>query len=348
MKLDQFKLGFASARGCVAALLSLGVLSAASLPVAAADMQDRNFKIAIAVNAGTAHYDGGVKFCELLDKKSGGKMKAKMYGGGALGKDTAVVSSMQGGIIDMAIMNANLLTGLVKDYGVLDFPFAFANEKIAYKVLDGEWGSKLSNKLQDKGLVGLGFWEMGYLNYHSGKKPINKVEDIAGLKMRVTETPLQIDFQNVLGANAVPLPFVEVYTALEQHTVDGGNQTLINLEKSKFYEVQKFVTITNHMYNPQILLISKKVYDKLSADEKKVLGEAAAEARDYQRQLSQKYGAEALAFLKTKMTVSVMPPEEVAKMKEKTKPLIDKYSKQYGEQTAREMYAEIDKASKAK
>jgi TRAP-type transport system periplasmic protein len=152
----------------------------------------------------------------------------------------------------------------------------------------------------------------------------------------------------VLGANAVPLPFVEVYTALEQHTVDGGNQTLINLEKSKFYEVQRFVTITNHMYNPQILLISKRVYDKLSADEKKVLGEAAAEARDYQRQLSQKYGAEALAFLKTKMTVSVMPPEEIAKMKEKTKPLIDKYSKQYGEQTAREMYAEIDKASKAK
>ncbi|TYC61176.1 hypothetical protein ETQ85_03715 [Zoogloea oleivorans] len=174
---------------------------------------------------------------------------------------------------------------------------------------------------------------MGYLNYHSGKKPINKVEDIAGLKMRVTETPLQIDFQNVLGANAVPLPFVEVYTALEQHTVDGGNQTLINLEKSKFYEVQKFVTITNHMYNPQILLISKKVYDKLSADEKKVLGEAAAEA---------------LAFLKTKMTVSVMPPEEITKMKEKTKPLIDKYSKQYGEQTAREMFAEIDKASKAR
>lgn len=332
----------------VAGLLSVGVLAALAQPAAAADIRERNFKISIAVNAGTAHYDGGVKFCELLEKKSGGKMKAKMYGGSALGKDTAVVSSMQGGIVDMAIMNANLLTGLVKDFGVLDFPFAFANEKIAYKVLDGEWGTKLSNKLQDKGLVGLGWWEMGYLNYHTGKKPILKVEDIAGQKIRVTETPLQIDFQNALGGNAVPLPFVEVYTALEQHTVDGGNQTLINLQQSKFYEVQKYVTITNHMYNPQMLLMSKKTYDKLTPDEKKVLAEAAVEARDYQRQLSQKYGADALAFLKTKMTVNTMAPEEIAKMKDKTKPLIDKYSKQYGEQTAKEMFAEIDKAAKAK
>lgn len=327
-------------------LLSTAFLATAPASVWAADIQERNFKVAIAVNAGTAHYDGGVKFCELLEKKSGGKMKAKMYGGGALGKDTAVVSSMQGGVIEMAIMNANLLTGLVKDFGVLDFPFAFSSEKIAYKVLDGEWGSKLAAKLQDKGLVGLGWWEMGYLNYHTGKKPIQKVEDIAGLKIRVTETPLQIDFQNALGANPVPLPFVEVYTALEQKTVDGGNQTLINLQQSKFYEVQKYVTITNHMYNPQLLLMSKKAYDKLSVDEKRILNEAAVEARDHQRQLSQKYGAEAMAFLKTKMNINTLPPEEVAKMKEKIRPLIDKYAKQYGEQTAREMFSEIDKAGR--
>ncbi len=348
MKTDQSSRGAQSVRRAVAAMVSLGLLAAVSLPASAADAQNRNFKVSIAVNAGTAHYDGGVKFCELLEKKSGGKMKAKMYGGSALGKDTAVVSSMQGGVIEMGIMNANLLTGLVKDFGVLDFPFAFANEKIAYKVLDGEWGAKLAAKLREKGLVGLGWWEMGYLNYHTGKKPIQKVEDIAGQKIRVTETPLQIDFQTALGANPVPLPFVEVYTALEQHTVDGGNQTFINLQQSKFYEVQKYVTVTNHMYNPQILLMSKKVYDKLSADEKAILNEAALEARDYQRQLSQKYGAEALAFLKTKMTVNVMPPEEIAKMKDKTRPLIDKYAKQYGEQTAKEMFAEIDKAAKAK
>lgn len=329
-------------------LLAAGVLAALLSGSALAEIRDHSFKVAIAVGPGAAHYDGGVKFCELLDKKSGGKMKAKMYGSSALGKDTAVVSSMQGGVIDMGIMNANLLTGLVKDFGVLDFPFAFPTAQVAYKVLDGEWGKKLGDKLLDKGIVNLGYWEMGYLNYHTGTRQIKKLEDIAGLKIRVTETPLQIDFQNSLGANAVPLPYVELYTALEQHTVDGGNQTFINLEVAKLFEVQKYVTITNHMYNPQMLLMSKKVYDKLNPDEKKVLGEAAIEARDYQRQLSQQYSAKALEFLKGKLAVNTLPPEEIAKMKEKSKPIIEKYSKQYGEQTAKEMYAEIDKASKAK
>lgn len=331
-------------------LLAAGVLSLSALLSggAQAEIRDHSFKVAIAVGPGAAHYDGGVKFCELLEKKSGGKMKAKMYGSSALGKDTAVVSSMQGGVIDMGIMNANLLTGLVKDFGVLDFPFAFPTAQVAYKVLDGEWGKKLGDKLLDKGIVSLGYWEMGYLNYHTGTRPIRKIEDIAGLKIRVTETPLQIDFQNSLGANAVPLPYVELYTALEQRTVDGGNQTFINLEVAKLFEVQKYVTITNHMYNPQMLLMSKKVFDKLNADEKKVLGEAAVEARDYQRQLSQQYSAKSLEFLKGKLAVNTLPPEEIAKMKEKSKPIIEKYSKQYGEQTAKEMYAEIDKASKAK
>jgi tripartite ATP-independent transporter DctP family solute receptor len=332
--------------------LVAGVLGALSLSLLAtsaqAEIREQNFKVAIAVSAGTAHYDGGVKFCELLEKKSGGKMKAKMFGSGSLGKDTAVVSSMQGGVIDMGIMNANLLTGLIKDFGVLDFPFIFANETIAYKVLDSAWGTKLSNKLLDKGLVGLGYWEMGYLNYHTGKKQINKVEDIAGLKIRVTETPLQIDFQKALGANPLPIPYVELYTALEQHTVDGGNQTFINVQAAKLFEVQKYMTETNHMYNPQMLLMSKKVYDRLNDDEKKVLNEVAAEARDYQRKLSREYTAKAREFLKDKITINALPPEEIAKMKEKTKPLIDKYAKQYGEETAREMLAEIDKVSAAK
>jgi tripartite ATP-independent transporter DctP family solute receptor len=254
---------------------------------------------------------------------------------------------MQGGTLDMGIMNANLLTGMIQDFGVLDFPFAFPNEQVAYAVLDGPFGTKLANKLLDKGLVPLGWWEAGYLNYHTGKKAITKVEDIAGLKIRVTETPLQIDFQNGLGANAVPIPYVELYTALEQRTVDGGNQILINLQAAKLYEVQKYVTITNHMYNPIMLLMSKKSYDKLSPAEQKTLQEAAREATVYQRQLSQKYNKDALEFLKTKLQVDVMPPAEIAKMKEKSKPIIEKYSKVYGEQTAKEMYAEIDKASKA-
>jgi tripartite ATP-independent transporter DctP family solute receptor len=316
--------------------------------IGSAQAADRTFKIATAVSAGTAQYDGAVRFTELLDKKSGGKLNAKLFGGGTLGKDIAVVSAMQGGTIEMGLMNANLLNGLIPAFAILDFPFAFATEKEAYAVLDGPWGTKLANRLQEKGVVGLGYWELGYLNYHTGPKQIKKLEDIAGMKIRVTETPLQIDFQSAMGANPVPMPFTELYTALESKTVDGGTQPFINLQQSKLYEVQKFVTVTRHMYNPQILLMSKKVWDKLSADEKKVLQEAAFEARDYHRQLSQKRNAEALEFLKTKLTVYVLPPEDIAKMKEKAKPVIDKYTKTFGEPLVKEMFAEIAKVSGGK
>jgi tripartite ATP-independent transporter DctP family solute receptor len=341
---------FAMNRRNIFRCLALLPIAALGCGTALAQAQEtaKKFKVAISVNQGTAHYDGGAKFCEILEAKSGGKLKATMFGGGSLGKDIAVVSSMQGGTIEMGIMNANLLTGLIRDYGVLDFPFAFPNEQVAYAVLDGPFGTKLAKKLEEKGLVSLGWWEAGYLNYHTGRRAITKMDDIAGLKIRVTETPLQIDFQNNLGANAVPIPFVELYTALEQRTVDGGNQILINVQTSKLYEVQKFVTITNHMYNPIMLLMSKKAYDRLSADEKRILHDAAREATVYQRQISQKYNKDALEFLKTKLQVDVMPPAEIAKMKEKSKPIIEKYSKVYGEDTAKEMYAEIEKASKAK
>jgi tripartite ATP-independent transporter DctP family solute receptor len=324
------------------AILSLALLAGATTVAQAQDA--KKFRIAIAVNPGTAHYDGGQKFTEILDAKSGGKLKATMFGGGTLGKDIAVVSSMQGGTLDMGIMNANLLTGLIQDFGVLDFPFAFPSDR-SPTVLDGN-PAPSSRTSVEKGLVSLG-GGTGYLSYHMGKGS-HQDGGHPGMKIRVTETPLQIDFQNSLGANAVPIPYVELYTALEQRTVDGGNQILINLQAAKLYEVQKFVTITNHMYNPILLLMSKKSYDKLSPAEQKILLEAAREATVYQRQLSQKYNKDALEFLKTKLQVDVMPPAEIAKMKEKSKPIIEKYSKVYGEQTAKEMYAEIEKASKAK
>ena len=316
--------------------------------IGSASAQERNFKVAMANAAGTAQFDGAVRFAELLEKKSGGKMKAKLFGSASLGKDTAVVSSMQGGTIEMGIMNANLLNGLIAEFGVLDLPFAFASEKEAYAVLDGPWGTKLANRLAEKGIVSLGWWELGFLSYHTGPKQINKSEDIAGMKIRVTETPLQIDFQKAMGANPVPLPFPELYGALENKAVDGGTQPPINVQQTKLFEVQKYYAVTKHMYNPQMLLMSKKHYDALSDGEKKILQEAAKEALAYHRDLSQKKNAEALEFLKTKMTVVTLPPAELAKLQEKSKPVIDKYTKQFGEPLVKELYAEIAKARGSK
>ena len=330
-------------KGLLAAAATLGLLVAEGTGFAA-DIKERSLKVAFQNSEGSAQYEGAKRFADLVSQKSGSKIKVKLFPGGALGKDTAVVSAMQGGTIEMCIMNSSLLVGVVKEFGVLDFPFAVTTEKEAYAVVDGPFGKKLHDMLQPKGLIGLAYFELGFRQFHNGKRPIARVEDLQGLKIRVIETPIYIDFINAMGANAVPIPFPELYTALEQKTVDGGTQPLINIVNTKFNEVQKYLSLTSHMYNPQSVLMSKKTWDKLSADEKKIIEDAASEAKDYQRKVSQDKNAEALVTLKKSMQVNEVPAAELAKMKDKAKPLVDKYTKELGEPLVREMYAEIAKA----
>ncbi len=330
-------------KNLVAGLLMPGLLLAAGA-AQAADIKDRTVKLALVVDKGTAQYDGVQKFSDLVKEKSDGKIKVKIFGGGTLGGDIQVLSSLQGGTVEMTLTNASLLAGLVKEMAVYDFPFLFANEREADAVVDGPFGRKLLDKLPEKGVVGLAYWELGFRNIHDSKHPIKKLEDLQGLKIRVIQTPIYIDFMNALGANAVPLAFTELYTALEQKTVDGATNPAITMVVQKFNEVQKYLGLTHHMYNPQTLLISKKAWDKFSDDEKQIFQQAAAEARDYQRKVSREKNAQAIEELKKTMQVDAIAPEEIARMKDKVKPVIDKYTQQVGEDLVKELYAELDKA----
>ena len=309
----------------------------------AAEIQNRTLRIAVANNPGNPQFDGAQKFADLISEKSGGKIKGKVFGGATLGKDVQVASSMQGGVVDMAVMNTNLLVGIAKEAGLLDLPFLFENEKEAYTVLDGSVGKKIHAALEPKGLVGLSYFDMGYYNLHNNKRPITKLEDIQGLKMRVTETPISIETMNALGGNAVPIPYAELYTVLEQHIVDGGGQPPLNMIFGKIAEVQKFYSINRYSFTPQSLLISKKTWDKLSADEKKIVQDAANEATAYERKLSLQKSADCIAEMKTTTTVNEVAPAEIARMRDKTKPVVDKFSKQYNEELAKELLAEIAK-----
>ena len=320
-------------------------LLCAPLAAQAADIKERTIRYAMQNSAGSAQYDAAVKFADIVKQKSGGKLTVKVFGGGALGKDVSVVSAMQGGTIEMCVMNSSLLAGVVKEMGVLDFPFVFANEKEAYAVVDGPFGKKLHDLLLPKGLVGLSYWELGFRHFHNSKRPITKLEDLQGLKIRVIETPIYVDFMNAMGANATPLPYPELYSALEQKAIDGGTQPVINTVNVKLYEVQKYFSMTGHMYNPQSVIFSKKIWDGYSADEKKIVQDAANEARDYQREISRERNAKGVEELKAKgMLVNQLPPAELAKMKEKAKPVVEKYTKIVGEPLVKEMLAAVDKA----
>ena len=318
----------------------------ATLACSAAQAQEKTFKLALQNPKGHPLELGASKFAELVAAKSGGRFKVNVFPGGTLGGDAANVSALQGGTIEFVQLNSGILASQVKDFEVFDFPFIFANAKEADAIVDGPFGQKLHAKLADKGIIGLAYVELGFRNITNSKKPINTVEDIAGLKLRVIPNAINVDWVKALGANPTPLAFPELYAALEQKAVDGQENPLSVIQANKFFEVQKFLTLTNHQYNPQSLIFSKKVWDTLSPAEQKILQDSALEAAKFQRQVNRDAAAGQLdALKKAGMQVSEFSPAEQARLREKLKPVIDKHGAAISA-TVAELQAELAKVRK--
>jgi tripartite ATP-independent transporter DctP family solute receptor len=325
----------------------LASLALAAMGVASAqDIKERTLKFGLNGPEGHPAVAGMKKFKETVEAKSGGKIKVQLFLNGTLGSDQATLSSVKGGTVEMAVMNSGILSSEVKALEVFDFPFLFANEKEADAIADGPIGQKMHAALADKGIVGLSYWELGFRNITTSKKAINKVEDIAGLKLRVIPSPINLDWVKALGANPTPLPFPEVYGALEQGAIDGQENPVAVIAANKFWEVQKYIALTNHQYNPQSVIFSKKVWDSMSATEKKIIDDAADDAVKIQRTANRAALAANLDLLKKNgMTVTTLPAAEVAKLREKMKPVIDKHSAALGT-TVADVQAELAKLRK--
>ncbi|AEG55827.1 MULTISPECIES: TRAP transporter substrate-binding protein [Sinorhizobium] len=312
---------------------------------ALAEIRDQTVKFASANNKGHPQVTGMEKFAELVKEKSGGKIEVKLFPGGTLGGDVQTVSALQGGVIEMTVLNAGILASNVKEFGAVDLPFLFNSGEEADKVMDGPFGTSLMERLPATGLVGVAYWELGFRNLTNNRHPVTKLEDIKGLKIRTIQSPIPVELFNALGANAVPLPYTELYTALETGTVDGQENPSANIINAKFYEVQKYMTLTRHQYNPQIVLVSKKFWDGLNDEEKTVLQQAAVEARDFQRKVSREQDAAALEEIrKTGMEVSELSPEETQKLRDAVKPMIEKFSADIGQETVEALFKEIGTA----
>jgi tripartite ATP-independent transporter DctP family solute receptor len=322
-------------------------MTGASAAVQAADYKPRVIRFGYGL-AEDSNQGRAVKFfADDLAKRTGNKLKARGFGNASLGSDTQMQNALIGGAQEMMVGSTATLVGIVKDFGVYDLPFLFNNEKEADAVLDGPFGQKLAAKLQEKGLVGLVYWENGFRNLTNTKRPVAKMEDMQGIKLRVMQNPVYIDMFNSFGANAVPLPFSELFTALETKTVDGQENPVNTIQSSKFYEVQKYLSITKHVYSPWIVLASKKWWDGLSADEKKALEESAAASRDFERKDSREASVKAIDFLKDKgMQVTMVSDAELARMREKAKPAFDKFAAEGGAEVVKELQAEIAKVRK--
>jgi len=323
------------------------LIVAALFAVGAAQAQERTLKFATQNPKGHPITMGMDKFAELAAQKSGGKIKVQVFPGGTLGSDQHNVSALQGGTLDLVSLNSGILASQVKEFGVFDFPFMFASAKEADAVVDGPFGKMMHDKLEAKGIVGLAYWELGFRNITNSRRPIKSVGDIAGLKLRVIPNAINVDWVKALGANPTPMPFPEVYAALDQKAIDGQENPVTVINANKFHEVQKHLVITNHQYNPQSVIFSKKVWDTLSAGEQKILRESAQEAAKFRREASRQQAGEALDNLKKNgMQVTELSSADLRKFQDAMKPVIAKHSEAVGPDVVKALEAELAKLRK--
>jgi TRAP-type transport system periplasmic protein len=310
-------------------------------------IQERIIKAGIGLNEDHPEGQGLLKFKEIVEKKSGGKLKVQTYFSATLGDDLKMTEALQSGTQEITIPSTSPLVGMIKEFGIFDFPFLFNTAEEADAILDGPIGKKLLEKLPEHRLIGLAYWENGFRNVTNSKHPINTIDDFKGLKLRTMQNQVHIDAFKKLGANPTPMAFSEVFTALESKTVDGQENPLATIKSNKYYEVQDYLSLTKHVYTPFVFLVSKKFWDSLSPEEQKILQDAAVEAGKYQRELSRQEDKKALEELKkTGIKINEVSDGERKKMEEAIKPVIDKYAKEFGEDLVNEMYSELEKIRK--
>ncbi len=329
-------------------LLSLAAICAAAGPIASAqDIQERTIKFGHLNNTDHAVSLGVKRFAELVAAKSGGKLKVQEFPSSQLGNELQQQSALQGGIQEMTAPATTSLAGIVKEFGLVDFPFAVSSFAQADALLDGPLGQALMAKLPERGLIALGYWDLGFRNVTNSKRPITKPEDLEGLKIRVIPNPVFLETFKAFKANPMPMPFAELYGALEAKAVDGQENPFAVILSNKFFEVNKFVSATNHVYAANIVLVSKRFWDKLSPTEQKIMTDAANEARAYQRQMSRTAASTAVKELQAKgMQYNELTPAEQARMRQIAMPVTDKFAASYDPVIVKLYHDELAKARK--
>ncbi|WP_460508220.1 DctP family TRAP transporter solute-binding subunit [Hydrogenophaga soli] len=238
------------------------------------------------------------KAAEQVSKESAGRLVLKPVGKGALGNDQKAMQDVIDGKLEMFISSTSTVVPIYKPLAILDAPFLFANREEAHALLDGKVGQELLAGMQGHGMVGLSFWELGFRHLTNNARPVTRLADLQGLKLRTMPTELAISTFKRLGADAKPLPFPELRPAIEAGTFDGQENPLPTIVSAKLHEVQKYLTITKHLYGVYGVIASKKWWDTLSEADKTLVSKALADARVFQRAESQRATDEALKVMK--------------------------------------------------
>ncbi|WP_127999121.1 TRAP transporter substrate-binding protein [Piscinibacter defluvii] len=302
---------------------TLLAIAAAATPPLAVQAQAIKLTLGHGAAPGNPRHEASLKFAEVLKAKSNGRIEVQVAPSAQLGDDAAMVTALRTGALDLSANSQGAVANAVPEYAAFGMPFLFSSAAAAFQLLDGPLGKELAERSADKGLIALGYWDNGIRQMTTSKRPVSKVEDLKGLKMRTPPDTVLVDVMQALGAEAQQIKFAELYVALQQGVVDGQENPVVNVHASKLYEVQKHLALTNHQFQMTPFLMSKRSWDRLSDADKKAVQEAAAEATALQRKLSQESEEKLLADLKAK-GVQVTTVDKAAFAKA-TAPVTDKW-----------------------
>ncbi len=236
----------------------------------------------------THPYNLGLEeFGKMLEERTNGKFTLEIFPNSQLGSERESIEGVQMGTIDITVVSTAPLAGFSDAFLVTDLPFLFVDKAHAHKVLDGEIGQGILAQLDGTGIKGLAFWENGFRNITNSKRPINVPADMEGIKIRTMENQIHMDSFRQIGADPTPMAFGELFTALQQKTVDGQENPLPIIAVSKFSEVQEHLALTGHFYAPAPILISQATWDTLTDEEKVIFQQAADDATVIERQMIQ-------------------------------------------------------------
>ncbi|KXL52773.1 2,3-diketo-L-gulonate-binding periplasmic protein YiaO precursor [Anaerotignum neopropionicum] len=238
--------------------------------------------------------DAGEVFKRVAEEESGGSVVVNLFPDNMLGDDRVVIETTAMGNIDIGVSSTSPLATMYPDFYLFDSPYLFLNSQDAYAKLDGEVGQQILDGMESIGLKGLAFWENGFRNFTNNKIAVKTPADVKGFKVRTMENEVHIAAWTAFGANPTPMAFTELFTALQQGTVDAQENPLGIIDANKFVEVQKYVSLTQHVYTPYIVCMNLDKFNSLSENQQNAILKAAAESTSYQRERSQELEKEIL------------------------------------------------------
>lgn len=302
----------------------------------------QTLRLGIGLPADSVQGRAVLDFAERVERYTNGTFRIELHASGKLGNDVTMVKALQEGQQELTAPDSATLAALEKGFSVINYPFTFLTDFEADTILDGTWGQRLLDQLPKHGLIGLAYWENGFRQMTNSRKPMGSVLDFKGVRMRTMQNPMLVDSFNALGFDAVPMAFPQVYDALKAQTVDGQENPLPTILSSQFHEVQKYLTLSRHVYSAHVVLMSKKTWDALSPSHQQAFQRAAKESRDIERQYSREGNAQALAELQAKgMVVTTLAKADAERIRNRLRAVFEKYNKDIGARTVIDLYVAL-------